>query len=140
MGGRAELGPGVDVEGGREAEIGHDEDEEDSMARPQLSRPSTGHSQLPLLRDDQDRGRPSYDAQADVGRRSFRRSTLRSRSPDTAAQDATRKKYTYAAFFLALSLVSFTVQTETAVYVQHTLGWKKAYCMLWVDPPRPQTP
>ena len=47
---------------------------------------------------------------------------------------ANRKKYTYAAFFLFLSLVSFVVQTETAVYIQHELGWNKAYCMLYVDP------
>jgi len=30
-------------------------------------------------------------------------------------------------------LISFAVQTETAVYIQHNLGWKKAYCMLYVD-------
>jgi drug/metabolite transporter (DMT)-like permease len=61
-----------------------------------------------------------------------RRSTMRSRSPDTQAKLATRKKYTYAAFFLGLSLVSFVIQTETAVYIQHELGWDKAYCMLYV--------
>ncbi|RAL61039.1 hypothetical protein DID88_010135 [Monilinia fructigena] len=44
---------------------------------------------------------------------------------------ATRKKYTYAAFFLSLSLISFVIQTETAVYIQHQLGWNKAYCMLY---------
>ena len=55
---------------------------------------------------------------------------MRSRSPDTQARLATRKKYTYAAFFLGLSLISFVVQTETAVYIQHELGWNKAYCML----------
>lgn len=46
------------------------------------------------------------------------------------AKLATQKKYSYAAFFLALSLVSFTIQTETAVYIQHELHWDKAYCML----------
>jgi len=56
---------------------------------------------------------------------------MRSRSPDTQAKLATRKKYTYAAFFLGLSLVSFVIQTETAVYIQHELGWNKAYCMLY---------
>ena len=40
------------------------------------------------------------------------------------------KKYSYAAFFLGLSLVSFVVQTETAGYVKRELGWDKAYCML----------
>jgi hypothetical protein len=43
---------------------------------------------------------------------------------------AVRKKYTYAAFFLLLSLVSFVIQTETAVYIQHELKWNKAYAML----------
>lgn len=62
-----------------------------------------------------------------------KRSTLRSRSPkynDAKAQ--TRKKYLYASFFLVVSLISFVVQTETAVYIQHELHWNKAYCMLWL--------
>ncbi|KAI9767751.1 MAG: hypothetical protein M1840_005432 [Geoglossum simile] len=92
-------------------------------------RPSDGRSHLPLLQDD--RGRPSYDSPDDPNRRTLsRRSQLRSRSPDATAQLATKKKYTYAAFFLGLSLVSFVVQTETAVYVKRELGWNKAYCML----------
>ncbi|KAJ9144926.1 Duf6 domain-containing protein [Pleurostoma richardsiae] len=61
-----------------------------------------------------------------------RRSTLRSRSPTTNAHLAARKKYTYAAFFLVVSLVSFTVQTELAKYIQQDLGWNKAYCMLYL--------
>lgn len=61
-----------------------------------------------------------------------RRSTLRSRSPATNARLAARKKYTYAAFFLVVSLISFCVQTELAAYVQHDLGWNKAYCMLYL--------
>ncbi|KAK3936454.1 putative DUF6 domain protein [Diplogelasinospora grovesii] len=61
-----------------------------------------------------------------------RRSTMRSRSPATNARMNARKKYTYAAFFLAASLVSFTVQTELAAYVQSDLGWDKAYCMLYL--------
>ncbi|KAK3365557.1 hypothetical protein B0T24DRAFT_536783 [Lasiosphaeria ovina] len=58
-----------------------------------------------------------------------------SRSPAAAdgdARQAARKKYTLAAFFLCVSLFSFTVQTELAAYVQHELGWDKAYCMLYV--------
>ncbi|GAB1315244.1 DUF6 domain-containing protein [Madurella fahalii] len=62
--------------------------------------------------------------------------TLRSRSPAAshaaAARREARKKYSYAAFFLVVSLVSFTVQTELAAYVQHDLGWDKAYCMLYL--------
>ncbi|PSR85885.1 putative DUF6 domain protein [Coniella lustricola] len=61
-----------------------------------------------------------------------RHSTLRSRSPATNARLATRQKYTYAAFFLIICLVSFCVQTELAAYVQHDLGWNKAYCMLYM--------
>lgn len=64
-----------------------------------------------------------------------RRSTFRERDPTAAADLATKRKYTYAAFFLVLSLISFTVQTETAVYIQHTLKWNKAYCMLYANPP-----
>jgi hypothetical protein len=102
--------------------------------RPALHRPTDGRSHTPLLhKDDDERGRTGYDASPDLLDRPptfSRRSTMRSRSPDTQAKLATRKKYTYAAFFLGLSLVSFVVQTETAVYIQHELGWNKAYCML----------
>jgi drug/metabolite transporter (DMT)-like permease len=65
------------------------------------------------------------------------RGLLRSRSPastvllPTARLDA-RKRYTYASIFLVVSLVSFTIQTELASYIQHDLGWDKAYCMLYV--------
>lgn len=104
-----------------------------------MHRATDGRSGLPLLHDadDVERSRPSYDAPVsphtnDNEWRSaaLRRTQLRSRSPGTAAKMATRKKYTYAAGFLLLSLISFTIQTETAVYIQHNLGWKKAYCML----------
>ncbi|KAL9111786.1 MAG: hypothetical protein Q9227_003845 [Pyrenula ochraceoflavens] len=111
-----------------------DSEEEDKMAstRPPMHRPTDGRSEQPLLKDEA-RGRPSYETPGSV-RPPFagRRSTFRSRSPEFADPSATRKKYTYAAFFLVVSLVSFVVQTETAVYIQHELGWKKAYCMLWL--------
>ena len=109
-------------------------EEEDNMAseRPPLHRPTDGRSQVPLLKEE--RGRPSYDSPNGSARPMFvaRRSTFRSRSPEFDTQTETRRKYTYAAFFLALSLVSFVIQTETAVYIQHELGWNKAYCMLSV--------
>jgi len=92
-----------------------------------------GHSsQQPLLDQYVERGRPGYDTESPHRRPNTftRRSTMRSRSPDTQAKLATKKKYTYAAFFLVLSLVSFVIQTETAVYIQHELKWDKAYCML----------
>jgi drug/metabolite transporter (DMT)-like permease len=37
-----------------------------------------------------------------------------------------------AAIFLVVCLVSFVVQTELGRYVQHELGWNKAYCMLYL--------
>ena len=110
----------------------YDSDEEAAMGeiKPPLHRPSDGRSQTPLLKDE--RGRPSYDRPNGSARPAFatKRSTFRSRSPDMEDSSATRKKYTYAAFFLLLSLISFTVQTETAVYIQHELKWNKAYAML----------
>lgn len=62
-----------------------------------------------------------------------RRSTaMRSRSPrGFAAEQAARKKYMYAAFFLVVSLIAFCVQTELSAYIQHDLGWDKAYCMMY---------
>ncbi|KAB8346030.1 hypothetical protein FH972_023082 [Carpinus fangiana] len=60
-----------------------------------------------------------------------RRSTFKSRDPEAAAKAATRKRYTYAAFFLVVSLIAFAVQTETAVYINNYLGWKKSYAMLY---------
>ncbi|KAL7804920.1 hypothetical protein V8C44DRAFT_341900 [Trichoderma aethiopicum] len=60
-----------------------------------------------------------------------RRSTMRSRSPGQLAASSARKKYTYAAFFLALSLVAFCIQTELSAYIQGDLGWDKAYCMMF---------
>jgi len=113
-----------------------DEDTDIGMGkdrRPAYNRPNEGRSHLPLLhKNDEERGR-SYDSPATSPHRPpafSRRSTMRSRSPDTQAKLATKKKYTYAAFFLGLSLISFVIQTETAVYIQHELKWNKAYCML----------
>jgi hypothetical protein len=125
------------LEHGRDSEleglVGEEEedDEEDMTERPAYHRPMDGKSNTPLLKDE--RGRPSsYDSSIGSTRPPFhaRRSTFRSRSPDMEAENATKKKYTYAAFFLGLSLVSFVVQTETAVYIQQKLGWNKPYCML----------
>src|SRR5271156_174558 len=106
-----------------------------SSTRPPMHRPSGGLSHLPLLGENKDRGRPSSPTPRGSTRQSFssRRSTFRSRSPTyVEPRDLTRRKYIYAAFFLMLSLISFVVQTETAVYIQHSLGWNKAYCMLWL--------
>jgi hypothetical protein len=108
-------------------------DDEMASNRPTMHRPDGGTSQQPLLNKTEERGRQSYDSPNGSARPEFaaRRSTFRSRSPVYPPEkNATRKKYTYAAFFLSISLVAFVVQTETAVYIQHELGWNKAYCML----------
>ncbi|KAI4114495.1 MAG: hypothetical protein LQ345_004727 [Seirophora villosa] len=111
----------------------HEEEEEATMdTRPPFHWPSDGRSQVPLLKDEPGRstfsepnGRPTFTT---------RRSTFRNRSPDmeASAAAATKKKYIYASFFLALSLVAFVVQTETAKYIQNQLGWKKPYAMLYL--------
>lgn len=120
---------------GNEEEEEEDSDMEDIRPPVHRSADTAKQSHQPLLhnKDDEERGRPGYDTSLDLSGRPplfTRRSTMRSRSPETQAKLATRKKYTYAAFFLGLSLVSFVIQTETAVYIQHELGWNKAYCML----------
>lgn len=128
--------------------------------RPGLLRPNEGRSVTPLLYKpdrDSDRGRTNYSSPQRLGSpglvraSSFdpspltpraattpsmpplsRRSTLRSRSPPSAAASiAARRKYTYAGIFLVISLVSFTVQTELASVVQKA-GWAKPYCMLYL--------
>ncbi|KAK3178532.1 hypothetical protein OEA41_000669 [Lepraria neglecta] len=114
------------------ADLDYDEEEGGMDGRPPLHRaPTDGKSHVPLLKDE--RGRPSYDSPNGNARPAFaaRKSTFRSRSPDMEGSSAVRKKYTYAAFFLLLSLVSFVIQTETAVYIQHELKWNKAYAMLY---------
>lgn len=100
--------------------------------RSPLHRPTDGRSHVPLLKDEG--GRQSYDAPNGSARpgSGVRRSTFQSISPDMEGSAATKKKYTFAAFFLALSLVTFVIQTETAEYIQHELGWKKAYAMLYL--------
>ena len=114
---------------------GSDEDDEamaDKEIRPHFHRPTDGRSSAPLLKDEG--GRVSYDSPNGNVRPTIvaKKSTFRSRSPDLEGPKTTKKKYTYAAFFLILSLISFVIQTETAVYIQDELKWKKAYCMLYV--------
>ncbi|KAJ9632166.1 hypothetical protein H2203_000569 [Taxawa tesnikishii (nom. ined.)] len=87
-------------------------------------------SQTPLLSGDK---HPGYESPPNGPSLTQRRSTyFHERDPVADARSATKRKYTYAAAFLILSLISFTVQTETAVYIQHTLKWNKAYCMLYM--------
>lgn len=85
-----------------------------------------GRSSQPLLQSDK---QDDYDEERSASTHT-RHSRFRERDSEQAAKAATKKRYTYAACFLIVSLISFAVQTETAVYIQHNLGWKKAYCML----------
>lgn len=105
---------------------------DDMSPRPDFQR---GRSGLPLLQKDEDEhdanmsGRLSY---SDDRPTFSRRSTMRSRSPrKLAAENAAKKKYTYAAFFLVVSLVTFCIQTELSSHIQHDRGWDKAYCMMY---------
>lgn len=120
------------------ARLSHDSDDNMAINRPSFHRPTSGRSSEQLLKDDERRfsrssfengdaeGRPMLHAD----RHHSRRSTMQSIDPAYDAAQATRKKYMIAGGFLLLSLASFVVQTETAVYIQQDLGWKKPYCML----------
>jgi hypothetical protein len=99
-----------------------------SDLRPAMNRHNDGRSYQPLLAAKD--GEPQLGYDSPLRPALSRRSTFHERDPEGEARYATKKRYTYAAFFLFLSLVSFAVQTETAVYIQSQLGWKKAYCML----------
>ncbi|KAI0473208.1 NADP-dependent oxidoreductase domain-containing protein [Xylariaceae sp. FL0804] len=109
----------------------------DGSSRPAYLRTHDGRSGAPLLPktdDDSDRtryGRSPSPLARGPGMSNGGASGMRSRSPGTQARVAVRKKYTIAGIFLVISLVSFVIQTEAGRYVQHTLGWNKAYCMLY---------
>ncbi|KAL4900954.1 hypothetical protein BDW74DRAFT_89136 [Aspergillus multicolor] len=108
-----------------------------SVTRTNMHGPFDGRSHQPLL-DEEQQGRISTggfgydDAEGRPMLHHSRRSTMRSKSPDALAKHQTRQKYFIASGFLLLSLASFVVQTETAVYIQHDLGWDKPYCMLYL--------
>lgn len=130
---RTQDGDGDEKEGSRDESDGGD-----MSGRPPIRRSSGGlsHPNVPLLKEGKP-GRGRSDEYDTVESRrqhlSSTRNTFRSRSPKLPkSEDQTRTKYVYASFFLLLSLVSFVVQTETAVYIQHQLHWNKAYCMLWL--------
>lgn len=112
-------------------------DAKDMPERPPFHRPTGGlsNTSLPLLKEERiyEDARTSREDRRSVGLRRPPRDGFSSRSPQhERPEDQARKKYLYASFFLAVSLVSFVVQTETAVYIQHELHWNKAYCMLWL--------
>ena len=118
----------------REASSGDDDDM--SQPRPPLLRPTDGRSQQPLLQEEN--RRLSGSSAVEEGpmlapseeRHPRTQSFARSRSPEYRAEHLTRRKYLIAGGFLLLSLASFVLQTETAAYIQHDLGWAKPYAML----------
>jgi hypothetical protein len=99
-----------------------------SDIRPSINRHNDGKSQEPLLGNGREDSPVGYNSP--LRPTISRRSTFGRGDPEQLAKYDTRKRYTYAAFFLVLSLISFCVQTETAVYIQSQLHWNKAYCML----------
>ena len=105
-----------------------DSDTMPSDLRRSSLRPVDSRAQAPLLSPGD---KPDDYEQAESPSLSRRRSSrFRERDSAQRAKDANKKRYTYAAGFLGLSLVTFAIQTETAVYIQHNLHWNKAYCML----------
>ncbi|KAJ4376127.1 hypothetical protein N0V83_001408 [Neocucurbitaria cava] len=113
------------------SDVEFDDWDEHDAAMPSDLRPSLerggGRANAPLLGH-----RKSDDEGIEDGILSRSTHHFHERDPETQAKYETRRRYTYAAFLLALSLVSFTVQTETAVYIQHQLKWEKPYCMLYM--------
>ncbi|EAW07495.1 putative DUF6 domain protein [Aspergillus clavatus NRRL 1] len=105
-----------------------------SPNRPAVHRPLDGRSHQPLLQDERRRLSTTSFGNGDAEGRPMLHHTRRPtiRTPEYAAEIATRRKYMLASGFLLLSLASFVVQTETAVYIQHELHWDKPYCMLYL--------
>lgn len=104
--------------------------------RSPFHRVNDAHSQQPLLKEDGPQRESNTFAESHERflerPHMSRRSTFRSRTPDIEEKNLTRRKYILASGFLLLSLISFVIQTETAVYIQHELHWDKPYCMLYV--------
>ncbi|KAK4634210.1 hypothetical protein CLAFUW4_01205 [Fulvia fulva] len=97
--------------------------------RPSSFHKPCSHQSQPLLSGDKP---PEYESPPRPGMGSRRSTRFRERDPPIKKPKSdTRTRYTYAACFLLVSLVSFAVQTETAVYIQHDLHWTKPYCMLY---------
>lgn len=109
-----------------EGDLGEEDKDDDDVERGRSSRLSPGDRNTSTTGAG-----PLYDSPVSRPATMTRRSTMRSRSPGQLAASSARKKYAYAAFFLALSLVAFCVQTELSAYIQGDLGWDKAYCMMF---------
>lgn len=111
-----------------------EEDDNNTTHNNAMPARSVAHSQQPLLKDNDPPRESNTFAEAGDSLlerpQLSRRSTFRSLTPNAEEKNLTRRKYVLASGFLLLSLVSFVIQTETAVYIQHDLGWDKPYCML----------
>ncbi len=130
QGSRRDFGEEEGDEDGSVVFFDADTADEDITDMPSDLRPSMEESKSfrqPLL--DADKSRHSYDNPVRPGH-SRRSSRFQAQDLEELAHKATRRRYTIAAGFLLVSLVSFAVQTETAVYIQHNLKWNKAFCML----------
>lgn len=103
-----------------------DEDDMPSDLRPSLERHDKGRSSQPLLSS---KDHPGYDSPPRP-RTTSRHSRMHERDPEIGARNATKRRYMLASIFLMLSLITFAVQTETAVYITKRLHWEKSYCML----------
>lgn len=103
-------------------------DDMPSDLRPE-GRNADGKSQQPLLATKQQEYDQDGRSRSPLGG-SQHSSKFHERDSEDLARKATQKKYMYAGLFLGLSLVSFVVQTETAIYIADQLKWRKSYCML----------
>lgn len=125
----SKSGKGKEVDDGDDSDFDPwDDDIEGASGVNDPNMPSghgPGRSSQPLLSGDKQGQYDEEDASVHT-----RHSRFREQDSEQMAKQATKKRYTYAACFLLVSLISFAVQTETAVYIQHNLGWKKPYCML----------
>lgn len=108
-----------------------DEDQSQSHTtmREANTRPTLSRQRTPLLYPPT-KERSSPNGSIHEGYDGKPRKKLHERDPRRSADNATRKRYIYASFFLVVSLFAFVIQTETAVYIQRDLGWNKAYAML----------
>lgn len=97
--------------------------------RPSTHRPHGHQQSQPLLSGDKQH---EYASPSRHGLGQRRSTHFREREPEEVeTKNDTRRRYTLAGAFLLVSLISFAVQTETAVYIQHDLNWTKPYCMLY---------
>ncbi|KAI0427800.1 NADP-dependent oxidoreductase domain-containing protein [Xylaria sp. FL1042] len=125
-------------------DVDSDEEYPDKMTperngRTSLGHPAEGHSDMPLLEkaDDGEQRRSQGGGSFDALEPPRSVASTSSAAPAPGSGEATthaeaRKKYLVAALFLVVCLVSFVVQAELGRYVQHELGWNKAYCMLYL--------